>query len=59
MQCVRARACAPLCMSKNEKEDEERWERRVKCVCVCGGEGGRWGEEWGARLNSVTSVHYN
>lgn len=52
-RCVCMHACVPLRVSKNE--EEERWERWVKCVCVCVEEEG-WG---GARLNSVTSVHYN
>lgn len=34
---VHMHACAPLCVSKNE---EERWERRVKCVCVWRRSGG-------------------
>lgn len=41
--CVHA--CVPLCLSKNEEEKKERWERRVKCVCVYGGVGGWVGRE--------------
>lgn len=53
---VRMHACAPLRVSKDDDDDEERWERRAKCVCVCEERRRRGGC---ARLNSVTSVHYN